>query len=306
MNLFSVKVRTAIALVGFCIRVALWAEAVDSSNSASTTNNPAASAPSWQPLTAEQAKAAHDRKQEPKPGPGTWRYVTISVDPWGTTHRTNYLFVSTNNQRFERIEETVRSTNRVNSVKTYLRIKNSEGSWALHKKIAILTPPENGSDKSASKDDDFDPTEKEFESLAVYSGERFAEGGRVLLRVAGELNAEARRKAVDLLVKRLKKEKDFPFFARMLISTMKGKIADILPARFESVLEEQSGLLILDRLFDKDGRLTSEDYYWEHCPDFPPENFSIPENLQRVRPKTVKDARELEKKTHAEEAKSAK
>jgi hypothetical protein len=224
------------------------------------------------------------------------------MDPWGTTHETNFLYVTTNDQRLERIEQTVHATNKTSFVRTYLRIKNSEGSWALHQKIAILTPKE----KSDSKDDEFDPAEKEFEALAVYSGERFTQGGRVLLRTVGELNVEARRKAVDLLIKRLKKEKDVPFYARMLMSTMKGKIADALPGRFESVIEEQTGALVLDRLYDKNGRLISESYYWEPCPDFPPEKFTIPENLQRIRPKTVKEAGELEQKARAEETKSSK
>jgi len=147
---------------------------------------------------------------------------------------------------------------------------------------------------------------KDFEALAVYSGERFTQGGRVLVRVVGELDAKARRKATDLLLKRLKKEKGVPFFARMLMSTMKGMLADALPGRFESVIEEQTGSLIFDRLYDKDARLVSETYYWEPCPDFPQEKFTIPENLQRVRPKTVKEAHELERKTSAEEAKAPK
>jgi hypothetical protein len=224
------------------------------------------------------------------------------MDPWGTTLETNYLYVTTNNQQFERIEQTVHYTNKTSSVRTYLRIKNSEGSWALHQKIAILTPKE----KSDSKDDESDPAEKEFETLAVYSGERFTQGGRVLLRTVGELNAEARRKAVDLLIKRLKKEKDVPFYARMLMSTMKGKIADALPGRFESVIEEQTGALVLDRLYDKNGRLISESFYWEPCLDFPPEKFTIPENLQHIRAKSVKEANDLEQKARAEEAKPSK
>jgi hypothetical protein len=287
-----VSARLFIALVCFSVACALPA----------ATDTPVTNSPSSQPLTPEQAKAALDRKQEPKPGPGTWRYVSISIDPWGTSFDTNYLFVTTNDQRFERIEQTVYFTNKTSSVRTYLRIKNSEGSWALHQKIAILTPKE----KSDSKDDESDPAEKEFEALAVYSGERFTQGGRIFLRAVGELNAEARRKSVDLLLKRLKKEKDVPFYARMLMSTMKGKIADALPGRFESIIEEQTGALILDRLYDKDGRLTSESYYWEPCLDFPPAKFVIPENLQLIRPKTAKEARELEQKTRDREGKSAK
>src|SRR5262249_7378940 len=155
-------------------------------------------------------------------------------------------------------------------------IKNSEGWWSLYQKIAILTPKE----KSGSKDDDFDPGEKEFAALAVYSGERFTQGGRVLVRVVGELNAEARRKAVGLLLKRLRKEKELPFLARMLMptimSTMKGMMADTLPGRFEYVIEEQTGALIFDKEYDKDARLMSETYYWEPCPDFPLEKFTIP------------------------------
>ena len=92
----------------------------------------------------------------------------------------------------------------------------------------------------------------------------------------------------------------------MLISTMKGKIADALPGRFESVLEEQTGLLLLERLYDKDGRLMSESSSREPCPDFPLEKFTIPENLQRIRPKTAKEAHELEEKTRGEEAKRPK
>jgi hypothetical protein len=264
----------------------------------------ATNSPSSQPLTPEQAKAALDRKQEPKPGPGIWRYVTISTEPWSTTFETNYLLVTTNDQRFERFERTVHDTNKTSSAGNYISIKNSEGWWSLHQKIAILYPkPKSNSD---SKDDDFDPGEKEFAALAVYSGERFTQDGRVLLRAVGELNAEARRKAVDLLLKRLKKEKGVPFFARVLMSTMKGTMADTLPGRFESVIEEQTGALIFDKEYDKDARLMSETYYWEPCPDFPLEKFTIPENLERIRPKTVKESDKLERKTLAEEAKAPK
>jgi hypothetical protein len=290
----DIAVNAHLIIAAVCFSVACAAPAA--------TSTPATNSLSSQPLTPEQAKAAMDRKQETKLGPGTWRYVSISIDPWGTTFETNYLFVTTNNQRFERIEQTMHYTNKTSSVRTYSRIKNSEGSWSLHQKIAILTPKE----KSDSKDDELDPAEKEFEALAVYSGERYTQGGRVLLRAVGELNAESRRKSVDLLLKRLKKEKDVPFYARMLMSTMKGKIADILPARFESVIEEQTGTLIFDRLYDKNGRVTGETYYWEPCADVPPEKFTIPKNLQLIRPKTAKDARVLEKKTRDQDAKSSK
>jgi hypothetical protein len=267
-------------------------------------STPVTNSPPSQPLTPEQAKAALGRKQEPKPEPGTWRYVDMTTESWGTTFETNYLFITTNDQRFERFEQTVHYTNKTSSAGNYVRIKNSEGSWSLHQKIAILNPKQ----KSDSKDDDFDPGMKEFEALAVYSGERFTQGGRVLLRVVGELNAEARRKAAGLLLKRLRKEKELPFFSRMLMSTimstMKGTLADTLPGRFESVIEEQTGALIFDRLYDKDAHLLSETYYWEPCPDFPLEKFTIPENLQRIRPKTVKEADKLKRKTWAEEAKS--
>jgi hypothetical protein len=286
-----VSAQLIIALACFCIAFAVPA----------ATDTPVTNSPSSQPLTPEQAKAALDRKQEPKPGPGTWRYVTISVDPWGTTFETNHLYVTTNDQRFERIEQTVHYTNKTSSVRTYLRIKNSEGSWALHQRIAILTPKE----KSDAKDDEFD-LGKEFESLAVFSGERFTQGNRMLLHVVGDLNSEARRKAVDLLIKHLKKEKDVPFYARILMSTMKGKMADALPGRFESVIEEETGALVLEALYDKDGRLIIESYNWEICPDLPPEKFIIPENLGRIRPKTAKDARELEQKTRDQEAKPSK
>ncbi len=301
----AVKTVPLFAFVVLLIVPAVYAGSIESTKSwvqTGVSNNPATNRVLPEPLTAEQAKAAYDRKQEPKPGPGTWRYVTISMDLWGTTIETNYLYVTTNNQRFERIEETVQFSNKTTSVKSYLHIKDSEGSWALHQRVAILTPLE----KSAAKDDEFDPGEKEFLALAVFSGERFTQGNRILVRAAGELNAEARRKAVDLLIKRLKKEKDFPFYARMLISTMKGKIADALPGRFESILEEQTGLLLLERLYDKDGRLMSESSSPEPCPDFPPEKFTIPENLQRIRPKTSKEAHELEEKTRKEEAKNPK
>jgi hypothetical protein len=283
-------------LLVICFSVAC---AVQAGATAPLTNSPAA-----QPLTPAQAKAALDRKQEPKPGPGTWRYVDITTETWGTTFETNYLFVTTNEQRLERFEQTAHYTNKTSSAGSYVRIKNSEGSWSLHQKIAILTPKQ----KAGSKDDDFDPGMKDFEALAVYSGERFTEGGRVCLRAVGELNAEARRKAASLLIKRLRKEKELSFFSRMLMSTvmstMKGALADTLPGRFESVIEEQSGALISDRLYDKDAKLVSETYYWEPCPDFPMEKFTIPEKLERIRPKTVKEAAELERKTRAEDAKS--
>jgi hypothetical protein len=120
------------------------------------------------------------------------------------------------------------------------------------------------------------------------------------------MDAKARRKAVDLMLKRLKKEKGVPFFARILMSTMKGMLADTLPARSESVVDEQTGSLISERLYDKNACLESETYYWAPCPDFPLEKFNIPENLERIRPKTVKKADELRRKTRAEDAKTPK
>jgi len=297
----------SIALACFCLAVASHSESAELAKIPATvtaTNSPTTNSPS-QPLTPEQAKAAYGRKHEPEPGQGTWQYVTISSSPFDTTSRTNYVYITTNNQRFERIEEIVRFKNKGDSVRMFLRIKNSEGSWALHDKIAILTPVENSSSKAAEKDDDLN-SDKEFEALAVFSGERFTQDGRVLLRTVGELSAEARRKAVDLLIKRLKKEKEMPFYARMLISTMKGKIADVLPARFEDVMEEQSGALLSERLYDKDGQLTSEDIYWQRCPDLAPDKFLVPENLERIRPKTAKEAHKLEGKIRDQEAKSVK
>src|SRR5258705_10683773 len=172
------RVIVTIALMGFCIGPAFHcggAEPPKTPVPVAATNSPATNSTS-QPLTSEQAKAAFGRKQGPKPGPGTWRYVSISVSPVDTSSETNYLYITTNNQRFERIEETVRFTNKANSAKTYLRIRDSEGSWRLHEKIAILTPQENGSNKSASKDDELD-SQKDFEALAAFSGERLTQHG---------------------------------------------------------------------------------------------------------------------------------
>src|SRR5262249_55729767 len=105
------KIGWTFILIGFCTLSAFHSESAGLVQAV-----PASNSISAQPLTADQAKAALDRKQEPKPGPGTWRYVTISMDPWSTTFETNYLYVTTNDQRFERIEQTVHSTNKTSFV----------------------------------------------------------------------------------------------------------------------------------------------------------------------------------------------
>jgi hypothetical protein len=87
---------------------------------------------------------------------------------------------------------------------------------------------------------------------------------------------------------------------------VKGALADTLAARFESILEERTGALISDRLYDRNDRLESEIYYWKACPDFPREQFMIPENLEQIRPKTAKEAGKLKRELLAEEAKSLK
>jgi len=80
----------------------------------------------------------------------------------------------------------------------------------------------------------------------------------------------------------------------------------LIPARVETVIDEETGAFISTRYFANDGSLMMEQRGWESCDDLPSNAYLLPSVVKRVYPKSDKEARHLESKARREQEKLAK
>ena len=95
------------------------------------------------PVTVEEAMQASTNLNTPKPGPGTWRKVDVlhAMDIFQTN--VVYEWHGADGRRLVRSEETLAlggGKNAKRQPQTSVTLRNEEGSWALHERVAILSP----------------------------------------------------------------------------------------------------------------------------------------------------------------------
>ncbi|SRR6266404_8270796 len=310
-----------IFLFGMCLCAFASAhtEAAELSASAEApATNLLVASPSGQPLTTEEAKQALQRVRlggqpfqplsifpaHPKAIPGTWRHLEINDDPDRDSSSTNIMYEwrGPNGQLFKREEEASCRSNGDSKTQYHLRLQNEEGFWYVHKTIAINcmqplsfqdlgSPAEKGQNPPSAQ---AKRVELDLSSDFIVRGERFQEAGRGRLRIFQHGSAQTQQR----MEKEMKKA--MPLLIRPLVSNsfLKQAVAHIVPLRLETVMDDQSGELILRRAFASDGRLLYEE---GPCPDLPASAYEVPSGVKRVRPRSVDNAKRLEKQIRSEE-----
>lgn len=249
-------------------------------------------------------KPALQRLYQAPIGNGTWRRVEITGDPGRVTTNIIFIWRKPDGQLLSRAEE---STTYLGKSRTlhFLRITNEEGGWAVHQRIAILYPKPPLQVKG-SRDPNVVFEHKSPLSLPEISAERIRVGGRILLRFVEERGEKGRR-SLDVQAKELKRDL-VPLVFRPFIpnSIFKQGIQHIFPARRETVIERDTGELIVFRAYALDGGLVWEQGPWEHCPDLSPDAYEVPPGVRQIRPKTADEANHLESQAREEEKQSVK
>jgi len=280
------------------------AESSGGTNSVSTNST----VPS-QKLTAEEAKRALEHAHQPEIGsePGTWRRVDVqpSWDNGGTNpaYLTNTVY-----EWHRRGAQVLRRTERIdpgksNSVtfRPHVQVDNEEGSWALHDNVAIFFPPSSAKTSSGyaetaggfvwgAKPMEIDDSDPELAGDIEFTGERFEEEGRWVLRITKRYGEKWKIKITRML------KKQIPLLFRPFVKTaeLRKMVDSALPLRYESLVDASTSTVIVSRAYSSDGLFISETQGWQPWHDLPPEQYSLPTNIPRVRPKTLKEANHLD------------
>ncbi len=304
-----------ILLFGMCLCAFASAHTEAAELSASTespSTNLLVASPSGQPLNAEEAKQALQRVRlggqlfhfpgifpaDPKTIPGTWRHLEICDDPDHDSSSTNVTYErrGPNGQLFKREEETSCRTNGNSRTQHRLRLQNEEGLWYVHETIAIncVQPPSVQKVGSPALLESGVWVKLDPSSDFTVRGERFQEAGRGRLRIFQQCSAQTQQR----LEKEMKKA--IPFLIRPLVSNsfLKQALAQIVPLRLETVMDDESGELMVRRGFASDGRLLYEE---GPCSDLPASAYEVPSGVKRVRARSADDAKRLEMQLRSEE-----
>lgn len=275
-------------------------------------------------LKAQDAEHALMRLNEAIPRPGTWRRISVEFSPdppdtnaipasllrsnvaygWPTVTNIVFKWLSPDGRTFVRKEIASLHSNGRAQTKIYLR--DQEGYWAVLKGAAILFP-ETAASRRTNAVSSSAPGQPSIElgvarsSYDAITGERIREGDRALLRIIQSLSEPEFREFVR------EAKRELPFVLRPLIKTsfIEKGIAQIAPFRVETMLDEQTGDLIVRRRYNKGGKLLDEEQGWVLVEDLPPEAYAVPTGFRYLRPKTLNEAYRLENKMRKDEAKAA-
>lgn len=284
------------------------------------TNRTAATRP-FGPIPVEEAKQALTNLNTPAASKGTWRKMDVMDAMDMVETNISYRWEGPDTRRLVRSEQTHLATGGGKSAKlaprTYVRVTNEEGSWALHDRVAILSPspapalaasPKNAgvsTNTAADRDDDLLDDPQIVTNMTV-TGERIKEGGRVLLRVTSTIGDKAQHQ-LDILIDQKIKEakKEAPLLLRPVLAAfpLKKMLLKVLPVRIDKFIDEDTHSLVLERGYNREGHLVMEEWAWAPWPDLPPESYQIPKDLKLLRPKTSDEAGRLEEKARKEDEK---
>jgi hypothetical protein len=252
----------------------------------------------------------------PVAGPGTWRNIQVVDDSETTRTNIAYEWHGPDDRRFVRSEETrrVNGSSSKSQPRRLLRVRNEEGSWTLHDRVAILSPApvravQNASATNQTDSSGLDTLESDPQIAAdlLTTGERVKEGERTRLHITKKLGEKAQKRIEVMLGEKIKEmKKEIPLLLRPLLtaSAIKEALAKMFPVRTEMVIDEETNTLVVERAYAKDGRLITEEWAWTPCPDLSVESYAIPKNLKLLRPKTADEANRLESEAYKEDAKS--
>jgi hypothetical protein len=287
------------------------------------------------PIPTEEARQALNRMKIATNGPGTWRRISVFDDTTFTHTNIEYQWQGPDEKRLERSEAIQQANGNGTGAKTlpqnFVSVRNEEGLWKLHERVAILCPPPpprasrrataagsrstpGGTNATASgqatnspKDEDLiDENDPEIAADLVIIGERIKEGDRVVLRISKRMGPKAQRRVEVLIEQKIKEmKKEIPLLLRPLltVSMIKKMLEKMLPVRTDLLLDEGTNAQILMLGYAKDGRFVMEEWAWAPCPDLPPESYAVPKNLKVLRPKTSKEADQLEDDARKEDGK---
>lgn len=214
----------------------------------------------------------------------------------------------------------------------HVTIRNAEGTWQIYGKKALLMPrpidirklteaareakgvsPQEA--MLASMDRDSRHLFEQAKQIAThthFSGVRFVESDRPLVRVTKSLDADGQRAMRELAAEQVAKmKKQLPFAKRMLVGVAIGIMGGIdsqLPTREEFVVDPENKRVLSSKTYNADGKaLTSRssDDPVERIDDLPDETFALPEGAELIRPKNMGEAMELSLKLREEERKAA-
>jgi len=280
------------------------AESSNSTNSISTNSRAAR-----QPLTAKEAKRALERTHQPETnrGPGTWRYIDIRPN-WENSATNLPYFTNTvyewhrpGTRVLRRTERTESSKPNSTTSRPHVQVDNAEGSWALHDNVAIFFPPsglritnglvkEAGGFKWVFKPIELDDSDPELAGDVEFTGERFQEEGRWLLRITTRHGEKFKIRYTRMIKKRI------PLFLRPFLKTaeLKKIVDEVVPVHYESVLDMDTCTVLVSRAYSNDGLLIFETQGWQPWSDLPPEDYAVPKDITRIRPKTLEEASRLD------------
>lgn len=268
-----------------------------------------------QPMTPDEAQAAcKNAVLSPELLPGSYRQVSEHESSRGIYRTTVCTLRKADGQVWVR-RETVRvSPEGIPERKPMVTIITPEGSWQLLSSVAVLTPnlppwEKTRAPAGAPTKNDFMARTAEAETHRVWSGERFKEGDKRLIRVTAvrtEKGIQLMRELAKDVFDEEKEKMKMPWAARVIMPAMLGPVmATYLPVRTEYVIDADTNLLLTTRDYSRNGRLFHEDRSdaprlrlpgygpVERVPDWPPETFELPPQLERIRAKTPAEGLEL-------------
>lgn len=279
------------------------------------------------PVSSDEAKMALRKIKPAVIQSGTWRRIDVFDDTTQVHTNIVYQWHGPDGKPLERSEEIQQPIGK-GPARAFLLLRNEEGLWKLHERVAILYPQAparsargasgtassgvNATNATTGSGETNQPGELMFEEdpeiaadLAI-TGERIKEGDRVALRVSKRMGPKAQRRMEFLFEQKIKEmKKEIPLVLRPLatVSMIKTIMEKMLPARSDVLIDDETNSLISVQGYAKDGRFIMEERAWAPWPDLPPESYAVPKNLKLLRPRTTKEADQLEEDARKEDEK---
>ena len=122
------------------------------------------------------------------------------------------------------------------------------------------------------------------------TGERSQENGRWLLHITERYGEKSKIRLTRMLKKRI------PIYFRPFLKTaeLRRMVDEGAPVRYEWVLEPDTFSVVVLRGYRSDGQLIFQTQGWQTWTNLPPEAYTIPEDIMRMRPKSLEEANRLD------------
>jgi hypothetical protein len=294
-----------------------------------------------QPLTPQEARAvAEAAARSPESLPGSYQQVNERKSERGTFRTVVSTLRAADGQIWRRNEIARLSTDGTPEGPVSATIGTPEGTWRILPltRIALFLPkmtpeeikalgerlrtkaaetaakrgkpepPRAAPNKRVESKIDFKARAAEVEKEMVWSGERYQEGGRRLVRATHAFTDKGIELMQELAHEAYEEQKEqIPWFARAMAGAMLGPIMSAhLPVRTEYVIDEDRHLLLSTREFAQNGKMLREHQPTafrppgqgpvERVPDWPPETFAPPPQFEQIRAATGTEGLELSRR----------